>query len=81
MLLRGRINLLIGARRAIKDRLIKIGKTMSAVEPVILLYSNGVYMAFSKNVDPNIIVQWQNTLDEMEAEGFLETAAIKWNLY
>ena len=54
---------------------------MSAVEPVFLLYSNGIYMAFSKDVDPNIIVHWQNTLDEMEAEGFLETAAIKWNIY
>ena len=50
MLLRGRVNLMIGAPRTIKDRLIKIGKTMSAVEPVFLLYSNGIYMAFSKDV-------------------------------
>lgn len=79
-LLSGRINLMIGAPPAMKERLSKINETMSAVEPVFMLYSNGDYMAFSKDIDPSIVEQWQNILDELRAEGFLEAAVIKWKI-
>lgn len=79
-LLLGRIDAMLGVDRNMKRRLGEIGETLESVEHLFITATAGIYIAFSLDVDPGVVEQWQRTLDEMKADGFFEQAEQKWGL-
>jgi polar amino acid transport system substrate-binding protein len=56
----------------------RVGATMDDVESVLNLSTNMIYIAFSKGTSPELIAQWQKTLDELKAEGAFRHIYAKW---
>ena len=79
-LLLGRIDAMPGAEREMHRRLSDIGKSPESIERLFTLFSAGIYIAFSLDVDPSVVERWQQTFDEMKSDGFIRRAEERWGL-
>lgn len=56
----------------------KLGYTYNEVKPSFSLMASDFYIAFSQNTSPDIVNQWQSTLDNIKEDGTYNSIHNKW---
>ncbi|MBF0199746.1 MAG: ABC transporter substrate-binding protein [Desulfamplus sp.] len=57
-----------------------LGISMDMIEPVLKVMEKGLFIAFNKDTSDDIVNRWQNTYNEVLADGTMEAIYKKWNV-
>ena len=77
-LLNGEVELYPSNNTVMPAVLKNIGATMDDVENVLTMSTDLVYITFSKGTSPDLVVRWQEKLDEMKRDGTFRKIYAKW---
>jgi len=77
-LLDGDVQLLASSNTEIPAALEKIGASMDDVKNVFTISTDLAYIAFSKGTSPDLVVRWQDALDEMKRDGTFAKIYATW---
>lgn len=74
----GRTELLVASNLALDEMLTQEGMSRDDVELQFTFMANHSYIAFSKTTDPQLVLRWQQALDELTRDGTLERIHQRW---
>lgn len=77
-LLDGKVQLLALSNMETSATLKKIGRSMDDVENAFTMSTDLAYIAFSKEITPELVARWQEALDEMKRDGTFAKIYAKW---
>jgi polar amino acid transport system substrate-binding protein len=77
-LMRDRIDLLAGTDLGIAQSARRAGVAMDKLEPVYVIRSFQLYLAFSKDVDPDVVKRWNEAFEAMRADGTFQRLRKRW---
>lgn len=81
-LLRGRVDLIFYAPHGVAHLCRKLGIDFHELEPVLFPHASLSYIVMSKNgTPPETVKLWQETAQQVKADGTFETLAEKWATY
>ncbi|MDP8241524.1 MAG: transporter substrate-binding domain-containing protein [Candidatus Celaenobacter antarcticus] len=74
----GEVELVLGSNKSVASMAGQAGVYLSELKPVYSVRKNPIYIAFNKNISPNIVEEWQNTLNEIKRDGTFDTINERW---
>ena len=75
----GEVELVIGSNATMAMMAGQAGVDPSELKPVYSVKKTSVYIAFSKNISPDIVEVWQSTLNEMKQDGTFDAINQCWS--
>ncbi len=76
----GEVELVLGSNATMAMMAGQAGVAASELKPVYSVKKTPLYIAFSKNISPDIVEEWQSTLNEMIQDGTLDTINQSWTV-
>lgn len=77
-LLEGRVDLWLDSNLTAYQLVKQLGAEPGAIEPVLTVKTNYLYIAFSKQTDDAVVERWQTALDAMYRDGTLRGIYRQW---
>ena len=75
----GEVELVLGSNATMAMMAGRAGVDPSELKPVYSVKKTPLYIAFSKNISPNIVEEWQSTLNEMKQDGTFDAINQRWS--
>jgi len=75
----GEVELVMGSTVTMAMMAGQAGVDPSELKPVYSVKKTPLYIAFSKNISPDIVEEWQSTLNEMKQDGTFDTINECWD--
>jgi len=74
----GEVELVLGSKNTMADMAALAGVDPSEIKSVYSLRKTPLYIAFNINSAPDIVKEWQSTLDEMKSDGTFDSIYERW---